>query len=98
MVATRAHVEQTPRMSLKIKETVWKTIILFVTTAILSLIVRYRHEILIVNYAKPNQKLGFVRYNIEFATTVMIVSYNRLPIYLSFFRSFFNHVNIFFLE
>jgi hypothetical protein len=30
---------------------------------ILILFVRYNHEILMVNYAKPNQKLGFVRYN-----------------------------------
>ncbi len=27
-----------------------------------------------VNYAKPNQKLGFVRYNREFAITVIVIT------------------------
>ncbi len=27
-----------------------------------------------INYAKPNQKLGFVRYNREFAITVIVIT------------------------
>ncbi len=27
-----------------------------------------------VNYAEPNQKLGFVRYNREFAITVIVIT------------------------
>jgi hypothetical protein len=41
---------------------------------ILILFVRYKHEILMVKYAKPNQKLGFVRYNREFAITVIVIT------------------------
>ncbi len=48
--------------------------ILFVITVIWVIFVRYNHEILMVNYAKPNQKLGFVRYNCEFAITVIVIT------------------------
>jgi hypothetical protein len=41
---------------------------------ILTLFVRYNHEILIVNYAKPNQKLGCVCYNCEFVITVIVIT------------------------
>ncbi len=61
-------------MSLKFKKIVWIPINLFVITVILILFVRYNNEILMVNYAKPNQKLGFVRYNREFAITVIVIT------------------------
>ncbi len=61
-------------MSLKLKEIVCWTINLFVITVILILFVRYNHEILLINYAKPNQKHGFVRYNREFAITVIAIT------------------------
>ncbi len=47
---------------------------MFVITVILILFVRYNHEISMVNYAKPNQKLGFVRYTREFAITVIVIT------------------------
>ncbi len=61
-------------MSLKLKKVVLITIDLFVITVILTLFVRYNHEILMANYAKPNQKLAFVRYNREFAITVIVIT------------------------
>jgi hypothetical protein len=50
------------------------TVKLFVVTVILILFVRCKHEILMINYAKPNQKLDFVRYNCEFAITVIVIT------------------------
>ncbi len=61
-------------MFLKFKEFVYIRIILFVITVILIFFVRYKHEILMVKYAEPNQKLGFVRYNREFAITVIVIT------------------------
>ncbi len=61
-------------MPLKLKKIVWIPINLFVITVILILIVRYNHDILMVNYAKPNQKLGFVLYNREFAITMIVIT------------------------
>ncbi len=49
---------KTFKMSFKFKEFVSITIILFVITVILVFFVRYKHEILMVKYAKPNQKFG----------------------------------------
>ncbi len=43
-------------------------------TVILILFVRYKHETLMVKYAKPNQKLGFVHYNRDFAITVIDIT------------------------
>ncbi len=50
-------------MSLKMKKIVLIPIYLFFITMFLILFVCYNHDILMVNYAKPNLKLGFVRYN-----------------------------------
>jgi hypothetical protein len=50
------------------------TMTLFNITVNLILFVRYNHEILMINYAKPNQKLGFVRYNRKFAITVIVIT------------------------
>ncbi len=36
--------------------------------------VRYNHEISLVNYAKPNQQIDFVRYNREFVITVIVIT------------------------
>ncbi len=36
--------------------------------------VRYSHEISLVNYAKPNQEMDFVRYNREFVITVIVIT------------------------
>ncbi len=47
---------------------------MFVITVILTLFVRCKHEILTINYDNPNQKLGFVRYNREFAITVIVIT------------------------
>ncbi len=47
---------------------------MFVITVILTLFVRYKHEILRIHYAKPNQELGFVRCNREFAITVIVIT------------------------
>ncbi len=41
---------------------------------ILILFIRYNREILMVKYAKPNQKLSFVRYNREIAITVIVIT------------------------
>ncbi len=35
---------------------------------------RYNHEISLVNYAKPNQEIDFVRYNREFVITVIVIT------------------------
>ncbi len=35
---------------------------------------RYKHDISMINYAKPNQELSFVRYNREFAITVIVIT------------------------
>jgi hypothetical protein len=61
-------------MSLKFSKIVGITNNLFVITVILTFFVRYKHEILMINYAKPNQKLGFVRYKREFAITVIVIT------------------------
>ncbi len=50
------------------------TVSLFVITVILIIFVRYKHEILMINYAKPNQKIDFVRCNREFAITVIVIT------------------------
>jgi hypothetical protein len=50
-------------MSLKCKE--------IVITVIL---VRCKHEILMINYAKPKQKVGFVHQNLEFVITVIVIN------------------------
>ncbi len=60
-------------MSLKFNKIVGPTDNLFVITLILIIFVRYKHEILMINYAKPNLKLAFVRYNCEFAKTVIVI-------------------------
>ncbi len=60
-------------MFLKFKEFVYIRIILFIITVILIFFVRNKHEISMVKYAEPNQKLGFVRYNREFAITVSLL-------------------------
>ncbi len=36
--------------------------------------VRYKHEILLKKYAKPNQKVEVVRYNREFVITVIVIT------------------------
>jgi hypothetical protein len=61
-------------MSLKFSKIVGITNNLFVITVILTFFVRYKHEILMINYAKPNQKLGFVLYKREFALTVIVIT------------------------
>jgi hypothetical protein len=40
----------------------------------LGFFVRYSHEILLVNYAKPNQEIDIVRYNREFVITVIVIT------------------------
>jgi hypothetical protein len=40
---------------------------------ILNFFVRYKHAISMVNYAKPNQNVDVVRYNREFAITVIVI-------------------------
>jgi hypothetical protein len=47
---------------------------LFVITVILIIFVRCKHEVLMINYAKPNQKVDFVRYNREFVITVIVIT------------------------
>ncbi len=37
-------------------------------------VVRYKHEILLENDAKPNQELKSVRYNREFVITVIVIT------------------------
>ncbi len=39
-----------------------------------AIFVRYNHEISLVNYAKPNQEIDFVRYNCEFVITVIVIT------------------------
>jgi hypothetical protein len=39
------------------------TVILLIINVILIIFVRCKDEILMINYAKPNQKVGFARYN-----------------------------------
>jgi hypothetical protein len=41
---------------------------------ILILFIRYKREVSMVKYAKPNRKLSFVRYNREFAITVIVIT------------------------
>ncbi len=48
---------------------------LFVITMILILLDHYKHEIIMITYAKPNQKLAFVHYNCEFAIAVIEFDY-----------------------
>ena len=36
--------------------------------------VRYKHEILLINDAKPNQYVHLVRYNREFVITVIVIT------------------------
>ncbi len=62
------------KWSLKFSKIVGITNNLFVVTVILTLFVHYKHEILMINYDKPNQKLGFVRYNRELAITVIVIT------------------------
>ncbi len=50
------------------------SVILFVITVILIIFVRFKDEILLVNYAKPNQKIDFVRYSREFAITLIVIT------------------------
>jgi hypothetical protein len=47
---------------------------LFVITVNWDIFVRYNHEISLVNYAKPNQEMDFVRYNREFVITVIVIT------------------------
>ncbi len=47
---------------------------LFVITVILIFFARYKHEISMVNYAKPNQTIDVVRYSREFAITVIVIT------------------------
>jgi hypothetical protein len=47
---------------------------LFVITVNWVIFVRYNHEISLVNYAKPNQEIDFVRYNLEFVITVIVIT------------------------
>jgi hypothetical protein len=61
-------------MSLKLSNFFEITNNLIVITVILTFFVRYKHEILMINYAKPNQKFGFVRYKREFAITVIVIT------------------------
>ena len=41
---------------------------------ILNIFVRYKHELLLRNDAKPNQEHDFVRYNREFVVTVIVIT------------------------
>ncbi len=59
---------------MKSKEIIVFTMNLFVITVNLILIGRINHEVLMINNAKPNQKLGFVRHNREFAITVIVIT------------------------
>ncbi len=65
---------KTFKMSLKLKKIVWITIILFVITVIFDTFWSFNHVILFINYAKSNQKLGFVFYNHEFAITMIVIT------------------------
>ena len=47
---------------------------LFVIAVILNIFVRYKHELLLRNDAKPNQEHDFVRYNREFVVTVIVIT------------------------
>jgi hypothetical protein len=61
-------------MALKFNEIDELTDDLFIITVILIIFDRYKHEIIMITYAKPNQKLAFVRYNREFAKTVIVIT------------------------
>ncbi len=61
-------------MSFKFSKIVGITNNLFVITVILTLLVCYKDEIVMINYAKPNQKLGVVRYNRGFAIAVIVIT------------------------
>jgi len=37
-------------------------------------LIRYKHEICVIKYAKPNQKIIFVRYNRVCVITVIVVT------------------------
>ena len=50
------------------------SMILFVIAVILKTIVRYKHEISLIKDAKSNQYVHFVRYNREFALTVIVIT------------------------
>jgi hypothetical protein len=39
-----------------------------------AIFVRFNHEISLVNYARPNQEIDFVRYNREFVITVIVIT------------------------
>jgi len=44
----------------------------------------YKHEILCINYAKPNQASRFVRYNRVFAITVIVITeFDCIPFFSS---------------
>ncbi len=47
---------------------------LFVIAVNIKTFVRYKHEILLNKYAKPNQKAQVVRYNREFVITVIVIT------------------------
>ncbi len=47
---------------------------MFVITVNWAIFERYNHEISLVNYARPNQEIDFVRYNREFVITVIIIT------------------------
>ncbi len=47
---------------------------MFIITVILNISVRYKHEISLIKGAEPNQKLEIVRYNREFAITVIVIT------------------------
>ncbi len=58
---------------LKSKNIVSISIDLF-AVAVKLFFIRYKHEISLVNYAKPNQNTEFVRYNREFVITVSVIT------------------------
>ncbi len=45
-----------------------------VITVILTIFDHYKHEIIMITYAKPNQELAFVHYNREFAIAVIVIT------------------------
>jgi hypothetical protein len=62
------------KMALKFNEIDELTNNLFVITVILIIFDHYKHEIIMITYAKPNQKLAFVHYNREFAIAVIVIT------------------------
>jgi hypothetical protein len=66
--------------------------VLFVITVNFKKVVRYKHEILLENDAKPNQEMKSVRCNREFVITVIVITEFDCSIIMVLFSPLSDHI------